>query len=420
MMPPEAGVVSPPGYTPGTVAPARPSGSPVAADEYRPRAAFLPFSPPTVGEEEIAAVVETLRSDWITTGPQAALFESEFAAAVSAPAALALNSCTAGLHTALAALGVGSGDEVVTTPLTFAATANVVEHLGARPVFVDVEPDTLNIDPGAIERAVNSRTRAILPVHFAGHPADMERIEDVARRHGLDIVEDAAHALPAACAGRPVGSARHATAFSFYATKNLTTAEGGMLTGDPDFVARCRVLALHGMSRDAATRYRQGGSWFYEVLLPGFKYNMTDVQASIGRCQLRRLPEFQRRRREIVRQYDEHLSSLDTVETPVARPGVEHAWHLYTLRLRLDALRIDRARFIEELAARNIGTSVHFIPVHLHPYYRDRYGHLPGDFPIALAAFERLVSLPLNPRLDDQDVADVVGAVHDVSRKFRR
>ena len=387
---------------------------------YSPRATFLPFSPPTVGEEEIAAVAETLRSDWITTGPQVAKFEAEFAAAVRAPAALALNSCTAGLHTALAALGVGPGDEVITTPMTFAATANVIEHVRARPVFVDVEPDTLNIDPAAIEAAVTPRTRAIIPVHFGGHPCDMDPIEAIARRHGLFLVEDAAHALPARYRGRPVGSAAHATAFSFYATKNLTTAEGGMLTGSPELLARCRPLALHGMSRDAATRYRQGGSWYYEVLAPGFKYNMTDIAAAMGRAQLRRLAAFQARREAIVRQYDAAFAGEEALERPTVRPDVEPAWHLYPLRLRLDALRIGRDRFLEELGARNIGTSVHFIPVHLHPYYRDRYAADARPLPHAEESYRRLFSLPLSPRLDDADVGDVIGAVYDVIRAHRR
>src|SRR5438132_561210 len=264
-----------------------------------PRRDFLPFSPPLVGEEEIREVVDTLRSDWITTGPKAKRFEQDFAAYVGAPGALALNSCTAGLHTALATLGIGPGDEVITTPMTFCASVNVIEHVGARPVLVDVEPDTLNIDPRQIAAAVTPRTRAILPVHYAGHPADLDGIEAVAHPHGLTVVEDAAHAIPARYKGRFIGSGTNPVAFSLYATKNLTTAEGGMLTGEGAFLDRARVLSLHGMSRDAWKRYDQGGSWRYEVLLPGFKYNMTDIQAAIGLCQLRKQDAFQRRRREI-------------------------------------------------------------------------------------------------------------------------
>jgi len=287
-------------------------------------------------------------------------------------------------------------------------------------VLVDVEPDTLNIDPRQIAAAVTPRTRAILPVHYAGHPADLDGIEAVAHPHGLTVVEDAAHAIPARYKGRFIGSGTNPVAFSFYATKNLTTAEGGMLTGEGAFLDRARVLSLHGMSRDAWKRYDQGGSWRYEVLLPGFKYNMTDIQAAIGLCQLRKQDAFQRRRREIVARYTAAFAAEESLEPPVARAEVEPAWHLYVLRLRPQALRIGRDRFIEELTARNIGTSVHFIPVHLHPYYRDKYGYAPDAFPIAHDNYCRLLSLPLHPGLSDRDVTDVIEAVLDVARTHRR
>ena len=408
--------VSPPPAGPRAVEAAAP---PLAARPPR-RSGRVPFSPPLIGEEEIAEVVDTLRSDWITTGPKVARFEADFAAMVSASAAVALNSCTAGLHTALAVSGIGPGDEVVTTPLTFASTVNVVEHVGARPVLVDVEPDTLTIDPGQIAAAITPRTRAIVPVHYAGHPADMDPIDALARAHRLLVLEDAAHALPAAYRGREIGSGANPVAFSFYATKNLTTAEGGMLTGDPDFVARARILSLHGLSQDAATRYHAGGRWYYEVLAPGFKYNMTDIQAALGLWQLRKLKRFQKRRREVVAAYHAAFADEDALELPAERPSVTHAWHLYVLRLRLDALCIGRDRFIEELTARGIGTSVHFIPVHLHPYYRDKYGYAPASFPVAYENYCRMISLPLNPRLSDQDVAAVIDAVRDVVRTYRR
>jgi len=386
----------------------------------RRRSSFLPFSPPSIGEEEIAEVVDTLRSDWITTGPKVASFEAEFAAAVAAPGALALNSCTAGLHTALAVSRIGPGDEVITTPLTFAATVNVVEHVGARPVLVDVEPDTLTIDATQIAAAITPRTRAIIPVHYAGHPADLDPIHALARAHRLVVLEDAAHALPASYRGRKVGCGGNPVAFSFYATKNLTTGEGGMLTGEPDFLARARILSLHGMSRGAAKRYDAGGHWAYDILAPGFKYNMTDIQGALGLWQLRKLARFQRRRREVVAAYQAAFAGEEALELPVERPWVEHAWHLYVLRLQPTALCIGRDRFIEELAARNIATSVHFIPIHVHPYYRDRYGYRPADFPVAYDSFRRMISLPLNPRLSDQDVADVIEAVRDVIRAYRR
>ena len=384
------------------------------------RRTFLPFAPPVIGQEEIDEVVDTLKSAWITTGPKTRAFEREFAAFVGAPGALALNSCTAGLHTALATLGIRPGDEVITTPMTFCASVNVIEHVGARPVLVDVEPDTLNIDPQRIAAAVTPRTRAILAVHYAGHPADLDGIEALARTHRLTVVEDAAHAIPARYKGRCIGSGTNPVAFSFYATKNLTTAEGGMLTGDAAFLERARVLSLHGMSRDAWKRYDQGGSWRYEVLLPGFKYNMTDIQAAIGLWQLRKQDAFQRRRREVVARYTAMFAGEEALEPPVARPDVEPAWHLYVLRLRRQALRIGRDRFIEELAARNIGTSVHFIPIHLHPYYRDKYGYAADAFPVAYQNYRRLLSLPLHPGLSDRDVSDVIAAVLDVARTHRR
>ena len=390
----------------------------------RPRAnarqEFLPFAPPLIGEEEINEVVATLRSGWITTGPKTKRFETNLAAYLGASGALALNSCTAALHTALVTLGVGPGDEVITTPLTFAASVNVIEHVGARPVLVDVEADTLNIDTALVERAITTRTKAIIPVHFAGHPVDLDPLYDAAQRRGLAVLEDAAHALAARYKGRLIGSGENPVAFSFYATKNLTTGEGGMLTGNPEFLERARLISLHGMSRDAWKRYDKGGKWYYEVLYPGFKYNMTDIQAALGLWQLKKLPGFEERRRAVVALYDQAFAQEDALETPVERPEVEHAWHLYVLRLRLEALRIDRDQFIEELTNRNIGTSVHFIPIHLHPYYRDKYAFTPESYPIAYSNYRRMISLPLNVRLSDADVADVIEAVRDVVSDFRR
>jgi dTDP-4-amino-4,6-dideoxygalactose transaminase len=413
-----------PNHSPATASAALPAGFvPAVAEPEAPRGRrpeFLLFSPPSIGEEEIGEITAALRSGWITTGPRTRRFEQEFAAYLGAPGALALNSCTAGLHVALKTLGIGRGDEVITTPMTFAASVNVIEHVGARPVLADVEPDTLNIDPVAVERAITSRTRAILPVHFAGHPAELDPLEALARTHGLAIVEDAAHALPAAYRGRAVGGGGNPVSFSFYATKNLTTGEGGMLAGSPEFLARARVISLHGMSRDAWQRYGVGGSWYYEVEAPGFKYNMTDLQAALGLVQLQKLERFQARRREVVAAYGEAFGEHPALETPAARPWVQHAWQLYVLRLRPEALTIDRARFIDELTARNIGTSVHFIPIHLHPFYRTSYGYQPGDFPVAFANYQRTLSLPLHPGLTDRDVGDVIEAVLDVARRFRR
>lgn len=383
------------------------------------RTSFLPFSPPAIGPEEIAEVVDTLTSDWITTGPKTRRFESDFAQFIGAPGALAVFSATDAMQVALAALGTSPGDEIITTTMTFCSTVHVIEHLGARPVLVDVEPDTLCIDPKAVERAVTSRTKGVLPVHLYGHPCDLDPLLDLAKSRGLFVLEDAAHALPARYKGRMVGTVGTATAFSFYATKNMTTAEGGMLTGDPDLLARARMWSLHGMSRDAYKRYSAEGSWFYEVVLPGFKCNMTDIQASLGLQQLKKLPRFQDRRRQVVQRYQSELGGLPEVETPTERAEVESAWHIYPLRLRLEALRIGRSQFIEELRARNVGASVHFIPVHVHPYYREKYGYSAHDFPVAAAHYERLVSLPLHPRLSDGDVDDVIEAVRDVVESFR-
>jgi len=361
-----------------------------------------------------------MASQWISTGPKARQFEEEFMSFVGARGALAMNSCTAGLHVALVVLGVKPGDQVITTPMTFCSSVNVIEHVGAHPVLVDVQPDTLCICPDRIEEAISTHTKCILPVHYSGHPCDMGPIMDLAREHGLCVVEDAAHSLPARYRGRTVGTIGDLTAFSFYATKNLTTAEGGMLTGDHELIERARIISMHGMSRDAWRRYDKGGSWYYEVLLPGFKYNMTDIQASIGLRQLSKLPSFQERRRKVVRLYNEAFSDYPFFDIPTERSDVEHAWHLYILRLNLETLRIGRDQFIEELKMRNIGTSVHFIPVHVHPYYRDKYGFKPDDFPVAYSNYLRMISLPLHPGLSEADVGDVISAVVDVATRYRR
>jgi dTDP-4-amino-4,6-dideoxygalactose transaminase len=396
------------------------------------RNSFLPFSPPCIGEEEIAEVVDTLRSDWLTTGPKVNRFEQEFTAYVGAPAGLAVNSCTSALHLALVALGIGPGDAVITTPMTFCAGVNVIEHVGARPILVDVEPDTLNIDPARVEEALSrlakegqgARLKAILPVHLYGHPCEMDALLRLAEENGLAMVEDVAHALPAAYKGRTLGApppaqVRLLSCFSFYATKNLTTGEGGMLTGPADLIEEARILALHGMSRDAWKRYSGEGSWYYEVVRAGFKYNMMDLQAALGLHQLKKLAGFHARRREIVRRYNAAFAPLEELQVPVERPGVDHAWHLYVLRLHPERCRVSRNQLIEALKAHNIGSSVHFIPIHLHPYYRNRYGYQPGDFPVAYREYQRIVSLPLFPRMSDRDVDDVIEAVCQVVRGDR-
>jgi dTDP-4-amino-4,6-dideoxygalactose transaminase len=375
------------------------------------------FSPPSIGDDEICEVVDTLQSDWITTGPKVALFEQRFRDFVGAPAALALNSCTAGLHLSLVALGIGPGDEVITSTLTFTSTVNVIEHVGARPVLVDVERDTLNMDPSCVAAAITPRTKAIIAVHYAGHPADLDSLAALAEKHKIALIEDAAHALPAAYRGHRVGSSANLTSFSFYATKNLTTAEGGMLTGDASLVDRARVLSLHGMSRNAWNRYGTEGTWFYDVVSPGFKYNMTDIQAALGLVQLARLNKLQSRRAEIFARYNEAFKSIRGLQTPACRDDIEHARHLYVLRMHDGVLRGGRDEMIARLKSRRICTSVHFIPVHLHTFYRQKYGYRPDDFPVALDNYQRMLSLPLSPALPDDDVSRVIDAVCDIAMK---
>ncbi len=382
------------------------------------RDSFLSFSLPLIGSEEIEEVIDTLRSGWLTSGPKTRQFESEFQAAVQSQAALALNSCTAGLHIALRTLNIGPGDQVITTPLTFAASVNVIEHVGATPILVDVEADTLNINPRLVEKAITPATKAIIAVHYAGHPVELDALRNIAERHNLHLIEDAAHAIGAEFRGQPIGASDNLTAFSFYATKNLTTGEGGMLTGPSNLLDRARILSLHGMSREAWSRYAAGGKWAYDIVEPGFKYNMTDIQAALGLQQLRRFQQMQARRQQIVEQYNQAFGRIAAFQTPVTRPHVKNAWHLYVLRLNQTELTIDRDQFIQEMTARNIGTSVHFIPIHQHSFYREKYGFREGSFPVAENAFRRMLSLPLSPSMSDQDVNDVIEAVQDVHSQF--
>ncbi|MCP4423663.1 MAG: DegT/DnrJ/EryC1/StrS aminotransferase family protein [Chloroflexi bacterium] len=385
------------------------------------RSAFLPFNRPDITGAEIDEVVDTLQSGWLTTGPKTKEFERLFAEFVHADHAVAVNSCTAGLHVALAAAGIGPGDEVIVPTMTFAATANVVIHQRARPIFVDVLPDTLNIDPTAVALAITPHAKAIIPVHLYGHPCRMDRLRKIAREHDLLLIEDAAHAIGACWRDQPIGGIGNATAFSFYATKNLVTAEGGMVTTNNAVMAReMRCWALHGLSRDAWNRYSRRGSWYYEVALPGFKYNMTDIQASLGLRQLERLPQMQARRRQIAMRYEVGLSELSAVELPTQRSETLHAWHLYPIRLRLERLTIDRAQFIEALCAEGIGSSVHFIPLHRHPYYQRQFNLHPDFFPVAEEAYERLISLPLYTRMTDADVDDVIAAVRALAWQYGR
>jgi dTDP-4-amino-4,6-dideoxygalactose transaminase len=390
----------------------------------------IPFHRPAIGPDEEREVIDTLRSGWITTGPKAKRLEKDFAAYVGARNALAVAHCTGALHLALFALGIGPGDEIITTPFTFTATAEVMGYLGARPVFADIESDTLNIDPAAIERLLTGgryrKVRAIMPVHFAGQACDMDRIGALARQYGLRVVEDAAHAFGSECMleGRGmtrIGTIGDLTCFSFYATKNITSAEGGMITTEDDaLAARIAVASLHGMDRDAWKRYDSSGSWFYEIHDTGFKYNLSDVHAAIGLAQLRRADELTRRRQAIASAYSEAFSHNPALEIPVTQAGVVHAWHLYVLRLRTSALNIDRNRFIELLRERGVGTSVHCIPLNTMAFYQHRYGYRTGDFPVSEEVYGRCLSLPIFPAMSDDDVAYVIDAVTAIVRENRR
>ncbi len=395
----------------------------LASQGGRPvRAEFLPISVPDMGARERELLLESLDSGWITTGPRTFELAKRVAEIAQAKHSVVVNSATGGLHLVLEALGIGPGDEVITTPYTFVATVNVIEHVRARPVLVDVEPDTLCLDPRKVEAAITPRTKVILSVDYAGHPCDHDALRAIAKDRGIRLVDDAAHSLGARSHGRPIGSAAlaDATVFSFYATKNLTTGEGGAVVTDDEALAeRIRLLSLHGMNRDAWKRYGASGSWFYEVTAPGWKYNLSDLLAAIGVAQLERFDAFQARRLELVARYDAAFARVPEVRRPRTRPGMTHAWHLYAIGLELERLTIDRARFIEELRAENIGTSVHFIPIHFHPHFRDSLGLGPGSFPVAEDAYRRAITLPLFPRMTDRDVDEVVEAVSRIAAAYR-
>jgi perosamine synthetase len=382
---------------------------------------FLPFSLPDIGEAEIQSVVETLRSGWLTTGPKVKQFEEDFATYVGCQHAVAVNSATAALHLALGAVGINEGDEVLVPTMTFAATAEVVLYFKAKPVLVDCRQDTLNIEPEKLEKAITSKTRAIIPVHLAGQACDMDRIMELARHYDLRVIEDAAHALPARFHGQMIGTIGDITCFSFYATKTITTGEGGMATTeDPEWADRMRMMGLHGISKDAWKRYTAEGSWYYEILSPGYKYNLTDIAAAIGIEQLKKCTCFGEIRQRYAVLYNEGFQDIPAVITPSVAPDVQHAWHLYVIQLDLEQLRINRNEFMTLLKQENIGTSVHFIPLHLHPYYRDTFGYHPKDFPTASAVFERIVSLPIYTKMTEADVERVIETVRRLVKRHRR
>jgi perosamine synthetase len=382
---------------------------------------FLPFYLPDIGEAEVASVVETLRSGWLTTGPKVRQLEEDFARYVSCRHAVAVNSGTAALHLALEAVGVKEGDEIIVPTMTFAATAEVALYLKAKPMLVDCRPDTLNLDPDQIEQVMTPKTKAIIPVHLGGLPCEMDRILEIARRYDLRVIEDAAHALPARYRGKMVGVIGDITCFSFYATKTITTGEGGMATTEnPEWAERMRMMSLHGISKDAWKRYTAEGSWYYEILSPGYKYNLTDLAAAIGIHQLKRCDRFWEIRRRYAALYHEGFRDVSEIITPPEGTNGQHSWHLYVLQLNLERLRINRNEFIELMKQHRIGTSVHFIPLHLHPYYRDTFGYRPEHFPQASTVFERIISLPIYPKMTEADVTYVIDTIRAAVRQHRR
>lgn len=389
------------------------------------REKFLPFAIPSIGEEEIQEVVDSLRSGWVTTGPKVKQFEEDICKFVNCSNAIAVNSCTAGLHVALKALDVGPGDEVIVPTLTFAATANVVVHLGAKPVLADVDDD-FNVNPESIEKLITQRTKVIIPVHHSGQACHLEKIYEIAAEKKLHIVEDAAHAIGSTFRDHKIGSdhlnyfgngsyLKRVAVFSFYATKNMTTGEGGMIvTDDNDLAATMRLLSLHGLSKDAWKRYTSSGSWYYEVVDAGYKYNMTDIQAAMGIHQLKKLNNFITKRQEIAFQFDHAFENFPEISIPVKHHDRNHIYHLYIIRLRPDKLKIDRAQFIDKLRNLNIGTSVHFIPVHLHPFYQKTYDYKRGDLPNSEKIYDSIISLPLYPAMSETDASDVLDAVEQI------
>ncbi|KEZ85454.1 pyridoxal phosphate-dependent aminotransferase [Clostridium sulfidigenes] len=388
---------------------------------YKKRETFLPYAVPLIDDEDINEVVETLKSGWVAKGPRTIEFEKRFAEYTGAKYAVAMNSATAALHIALIAGGVKPGDEVITTPITFAATANTIIHVGATPVFVDVDPETFCIDANKIEEKITDKTTAIVPVHYTGHACDMDKIRAIAEKYDLFVSEDAAHAIDTFYKGDLIGKKGDCASFSFYATKNICTGEGGMLTTNSEDIAeKARVMSTHGMSKAAWNRYGKGGAWRYDIEYPGHKYNMFDIQAALAKTQMNKLSAMQDRRKEIVKKYEEGFSMLDGIKLPPEADYTTHSWHLYVVRLELDKLTIDRDKFIELMGEANIGTSVHFIPVHLMSYYRENFGYKEGDFPVAESYFDTILSLPLYPKMTDEDVQDVINTVTHIISNYHK
>ncbi|HJN02453.1 MAG: DegT/DnrJ/EryC1/StrS family aminotransferase [Nitrospinota bacterium] len=382
---------------------------------------LLPFHQASIGEEEVKEIIQTLNSGWLTTGQKTRLFEKTFADYIGCKHAIGLNSCTSGLHLSLVVSGVSSGDEVITSPITFPATTNVIVHQNAKPVFVDVEPETLNINCSEIESKINDSTKAILPVHFAGHPCDMDTIISLAQKHNLTVIEDAAHALESKYHGNKIGAIGNFTAFSFYATKNITTGEGGMLTTNDDHYAdKLRILSLHGISKNAWKRYGKEGFQHWELLMPGYKYNMFDVQASLGIHQIKKVESFLNRRVQIVKKYNDAFEKTEEIQLLKPESNIKHAHHLYVIVIKTENLKVSRDKVLNEIQKRGIGVAVHFRSLHLQPFFKQHFNYKKGMFPQAEYLSDRVISLPLYPKMTDEDVSRVIETVLGVLHSFRQ
>ncbi len=382
---------------------------------------FLPFHIPDIGDEEINAVIETLKSGWLTTGPKVHQFEKEFSEFIGVRHAIAVNSGTAALHLALAAIGVTEGDEIIVPTMTFGATAEVVCHLKAKPIFVDCNKKTMNIDLDGVQKAITSKTKAIIPVHMGGHPCEMDKLSAISSAASIKVIEDAAHAFPARHMGVMIGNISDISCFSFYATKTLTTGEGGMVTTNDDKWAN-QILAMsqHGINKGAWNRYASQGSWYYEIATLGYKYNLSDMAAAIGIQQLKKTSLFLKVRERIAGLYTRSFSDLPEIKTPVCSSDINHAWHLYVIQLELERLTITRNEFIDLLKEKNIGTSVHFIPLHLHPFYRDTFGYSSENFPNATRTYERIISLPIYSKMKDDDIHYVIEVVRSIIQRCKK
>ena len=382
---------------------------------------LLPFHQASIGEEEVKEIIQTLNSGWLTTGQKTRFFEKSFADYIGCKHAIGLNSCTAGLHLSLVVSGISSGDEVITSPITFPATTNVIVHQNAKPVFVDVESETLNMNCSEIESKINNSTKAILPVHFAGHPCDMDTITSLAQKHNLSVVEDAAHALESKYHGEKIGAIGDFTAFSFYATKNITTGEGGMLTtNDDDYADKLRILSLHGISKNAWKRYGKDGFQHWELLMPGYKYNMFDIQASLGIHQIKKVESFLNRRVQIVKKYNDAFEKTEEIQLLKVESNIKHAHHLYVIVIKTENLRVSRDEVLTEIQKRGIGVAVHFRSLHLQPFFKQHFNYKKGMFPQAEYLSDRVISLPLYPKMTDEDVSRVIETVLSVLHSFRQ